>query len=105
MFTLRLNTDLVVLSACESGRGHDVPGEGLVGLTGAFLAAGAPRVIASLWKVPDDATRQLMVRFYEEWRRPGTSTAAALRRAQAHVAKTLPDPHDWAGWVLWGHPQ
>jgi len=93
VFRMRIPADLVVLSACETGRGRLYATEGIVGLTRAFMFAGAPRVVASLWKVDDEATRALMVRFYELWNpredagsgKKGLSAAAALREAQAHV--------------------
>ncbi|MDJ0522461.1 MAG: CHAT domain-containing protein [Planctomycetota bacterium] len=106
---MRVPADLAVLSACETGKGQIVKGEGIVGLTRAFMFAGAPRVLCSLWKVDDEATRELMVKFYELWA-PKTGTglpaAAALRRAQAHV-RAQPKwkhPYYWAAWVLWGLP-
>ncbi len=64
IYDLRLNADLVVLSACQTGLGRDVKGEGLIGLTRGFMYAGAPRVMASLWQVDDAATAELMKRFY-----------------------------------------
>lgn len=103
---LDLATDLVVLSACETGRGKTFSAEGLLGLTRSCQIAGAPRVLASLWKVDDEATRALMEAFYAAWK-PGESGAAeALRRAQAHVRSQdrWTHPRFWAGWVLWGLP-
>jgi CHAT domain-containing protein len=81
--TLNLtNVDLVVLSACETGLGNSAGGEGLLGLQRAFQAAGARSVVASLWSVPDQATRLLMVRFYENlWKRKMTKLEA-LRETQ-----------------------
>lgn len=103
-------TDLTVLSACETGRGQVVRAEGIVGLTRAFMVAGAPRVICSLWKVDDAATRALMERFYAVWQgsdsQPGTPPAEALRAAQAFV-RNHPEwkhPYYWGAWVLWGLP-
>jgi CHAT domain-containing protein len=90
-----------------------VKSEGLVGLARAFMFAGAPRVLGSLWKVDDDATRALMTRFYELWNpadgKPGLPTAEALRRAQALVRDDPAHPqwrhpYYWAAWVLWGLP-
>ena len=106
---LRLHADLVVLSACETARGRLLRAEGLLGFPRAFMFAGAPRVLCSLWKVDDDATRALMVKFYELWNPKtgsGIGAADALRRAQAHV-RTNPaweHPYYWAAWVLWGPP-
>ena len=113
VFGMRVPADLVVLSGCETGSGQIIEGEGLEGFTRAFLFAGTPRVIASLWNVDDEATQVLMTEFYRLWRplgKPGTlPAAAALKAAQAHV-KNHPDhplwkhPHYWAAWVLWGLP-
>lgn len=72
---------LVTLSACESGRGRLTTGSEVLGLSRAFASAGAPRVVASLWAVNDDATADLMIAFYQELR-AGTATADALRQAQ-----------------------
>lgn len=103
---LRVDADLVVLSACDTGRGRIVDGEGVVGLAQSFMAAGAPRVIVSLWMVDDAATAALMKRFHEIWRGGGSSAAAALRKAQEHVAgrEKWRHPRFWAGWTLWGNP-
>jgi tetratricopeptide (TPR) repeat protein len=104
----RLSADLVVLSACETGRGKVYRGEGLLGLPRSFLFAGTPRVIVSLWKVDDEATAALMARFYARWRpRDGSTplgTAAALKAAQDHVRAQAKWQHPsfWAAWVLWG---
>ena len=110
VFRMHVPADLVVLSACETARGRVFKAEGIVGLTRAFMFAGAPRVICSLWKVDDKATGALMLKFYDLWRgkegRPGLSAAAALRRAQEHI-RSQPQwvhPYYWAAWVLWGLP-
>ena len=113
---MEIPADLAVLSACETGTGRVVKGEGIVGLTRAFMFAGAPRVICSLWKVDDDATQALMVRFYELWNpkdgKKGLGAAAALKKAQAFVRdhkdkggkQVWKHPYYWAAWVLWGLP-
>jgi CHAT domain-containing protein len=104
VYNLRLNADLVVLSACQTALGEDIRGEGLVGLTRAFMYAGTPRVVASLWRVPDSATAALMERFYRalliEKRRP----AEALRLAQQSVRaeRRWSAPYYWAGFTLIG---
>ena len=106
----KIPADLVVLSACETATGKIVNGEGIVGLTRAFMFAGSPRVICSLWKVDDEATRALMAKFYELWNpkdgEPGLPTAEALRRAQEFVRsqEKWKHPYYWAAWVLWGLP-
>jgi hypothetical protein len=109
---MSLPADLAVLSACQTGSGRIVRGEGVRGLANAFLLAGCPRVIASLWKVEDEATRALMTRFYELWNprgdaaKGGLPTAEALRQAQEFVRsqKKWSHPYYWAAWVLWGLP-
>src|SRR4029450_6026842 len=65
VYNLKLGADLVVLSGCQTALGKDVNGEGLIGLTRGFMYAGAPRVVASLWRVDDRATAELMKRFYQ----------------------------------------
>ena len=100
---MRIPTDLVVASACDSGRGPVAFGEGVLGFARAFMVAGSSRVIVSLWPVDDESTRALMVEFFKHWR-GGMGTAQALRAAQAHVRtqKGWEGPHHWAAWVLWG---
>jgi CHAT domain-containing protein/Tfp pilus assembly protein PilF len=101
---LRLSADLVVLSACDTALGREVRGEGLYGLARGFLYAGAPRVIASLWSVRDEATAQLMSRFYAAMIQDGLGASAALRRAQASLRAEprWASPYYWAGFVLQG---
>ncbi len=100
-------TDLVTISACESGRGAVQPGEGVYGLTRAFLIAGARNVLLSLWQVPDRETRELMIRFYRELL-SGKSKAEALRNAELSereiVRKRYGEdrPSHWAAFVLIG---
>ncbi|MCK6461558.1 MAG: CHAT domain-containing protein, partial [Planctomycetes bacterium] len=104
LFGLTIPADLVALSACETARGKSYEGEGVVGFVRTIMLAGAPRVLVSLWKVDDEATRALMVKFYELWRtRPA---AAALREAQHFVASKEEWRHPcyWAAWQLWGLP-
>jgi CHAT domain-containing protein len=104
IYNLRLASDLVVLSACKTGLGKEIKGEGLVGLTRGFLYAGAPRVVASLWKVDDRATAELMKLFYQRMLRDGLRPAAALRRAQIDMWKQprWAAPYYWAGFTLQG---
>jgi CHAT domain-containing protein len=104
VFNLKLGADLVVLSACRTALGADVRGEGLVGLTRGFWYAGAPRVMASLWDVRDQATAELMRRFYRRLLRDGLRPAAALRQAQLAMMKEerWASPYYWAGFVLQG---
>jgi CHAT domain-containing protein len=78
---LELRSDLVVVSACDSGAGRLQRGEGLLGLSYALFQAGTVSSIVSLWPIPDKASADFMVRFYEEWT-PGTSPAAALAQTK-----------------------
>jgi CHAT domain-containing protein/tetratricopeptide (TPR) repeat protein len=98
------STDLVVLSACSTALGEPVRGEGLVGLTQAFLHAGVPRLIVSLWDVGDRATGELMKRFYEALLQEGLPPARALREAQISLLseERWRAPYYWAGFVLEG---
>jgi len=129
VFRARIPADLVVLSTCQTGVGRIYRGEGMIGFTRAFMQAGAPRIIVSLWKVDDEATKALMVKFYEFWNpkdgSKGLPTATALKRAQEFVCdgggtsetergvtRTKPakrrtkwsHPYYWAAWQLWGLP-
>jgi CHAT domain-containing protein len=107
VYQMRIPADLVVLSACETGKGKIYRAEGVIGFTRAFMFAGAPRVIVSLWKVDDHATRALMEKFYEAWKPGKMGAAAALRAAQEHVRsqEKWKHPYFWAAWQLWGLPE
>lgn len=104
IYNLRLRADLVVLSACRTALGEEIRGEGLVGLVRGFMYAGAPTVVASLWEVRDEATAELMTRFYRAVLRDGLTPAAALRRAQISMWKEerWRAPYYWAAFVLQG---
>ncbi len=104
IYNLRLNADLVVLSACETGLGKEVRGEGLIGLTRGFIHAGAARVLVSLWDVSDRGTSELMPRFYRGILQHGESPAMALREAQLSMLKEKQwqDPYYWAAFTLEG---
>ncbi len=106
-FNLRLGADLVVLSGCRTGLGRHVRGEGLVGLTRALMYAGAPRVVASVWKVDDEATAALMAEFYRRMLGPERLTpAAALRAAQRSLRSgRWSDPYFWAAFQIYGEPK
>ena len=105
LYNLTLPADLVVLSACETALGREIRGEGIVGLTRGLMYAGAARVVASLWKVDDVATADLMKRFYAGLlgERP-LSPAAALRAAQVAMwqQKRWSAPYYWGAFVLQG---
>jgi len=122
VLTLPIEADLAVLSACQTGRGRILRGEGAMSLARAFMHAGAPRVLVSLWDVDDAATAFLMTRFHELWRAGKTGAAEALRLAQQATREHQfegpvsvegkpqrqetrtwwADPDYWAAWVLWG---
>ncbi len=104
IYDLDLQADLVVLSGCRTALGKEVRGEGIMGLTRGFLYAGVPRVVASLWKVQDRTTAELMDRFYRALWQGRLPPAAALREAQRSLRRDprYRDPYSWAGFVLQG---
>ncbi len=104
IYGLRAPVDLVVLSACQTALGKDVRGEGLLGLTRGFMYAGASSVIASLWKVDDEATAELMRQFYLNLLQKGMTPASALREAQNSIRQKpeWQSPYYWAGFTLQG---
>jgi CHAT domain-containing protein/tetratricopeptide (TPR) repeat protein len=102
IYELDLRADLVVLSGCRTALGREVGGEGLLGITRAFLHAGVPRVAAGLWKVQDRTTAELMTRFYRALWQDGLPAAAALRKAQLSMRRDYRHPYYWAGFVLQG---
>jgi CHAT domain-containing protein/Tfp pilus assembly protein PilF len=104
IYNLKLGADLVVLSACQTALGKEIKGEGLVGLTRGFMYAGVPRVMASLWKVSDRATAELMKRVYQNMLKDGMRPAAALRAAQVSMLKEKQwqASYYWAGFVIQG---
>ncbi|MBA3712895.1 MAG: CHAT domain-containing protein, partial [Pyrinomonadaceae bacterium] len=104
IYNMRLNADLVVLSACQTGLGKEIRGEGLIGLTRGFMYAGSTRVMASLWQVDDAATAELMKRFYRGMMRERLTPAAALRTAQLEMMKKKhwQSPYYWGAFVLQG---
>ena len=104
IYNLNLPADLIVLSACQTGLGREIRGEGLIGLTRGFMYAGAPRVVASLWKVDDAATAELMKSFYSAMLKDNLRPAAALRRAKIEMwkQKRWQAPYYWAAFELQG---
>jgi CHAT domain-containing protein len=105
IFNIRLNADLVVLSACNTGLGKLSKGEGLVGISRAFLYAGVPSLLVSLWSVDDESTSILMKSFYEHLSN-GLNKKQALRQAKLEYLETVPnnkrDPFYWAPFILVG---
>lgn len=104
VYNLHLNADLVVLSACRTGLGRNVNGEGILGITRSFMYAGSRGVIASLWKVNDEATAELMEHFYRAMFTKGLSPSAALRAAKEEMWKQerWRPPYFWAAFVMQG---
>jgi CHAT domain-containing protein/Tfp pilus assembly protein PilF len=104
IYDLKLDADLVVLSACQTALGKDVRGEGLIGLTRGFMYAGSKQVLASLWKVDDAATAEFMKRFYRGIIKDKLPVITALKRAQTEM-KAIPRfkaPFYWAAFSLQG---
>jgi CHAT domain-containing protein len=106
IYRLRVEASLVVLSACETGVGRMVRGEGVLGLPRAFFYAGAPQVLVSLWSVSDRSTSQLMSAFYTELVRKDRTEGEALLRAKEKLRRsdTFAHPFYWAPFVLMGAP-
>jgi CHAT domain-containing protein len=104
IYNLNLPVDMVVLSACETALGKEIKGEGLMGLSRGFMYAGAVRVVASLWKVDDVATSELMKRFYGAMLKDNKRPAAALREAQIEIwqEKRWVSPYYWAPFIMQG---
>lgn len=102
-YSMQLNADLVVVSGCQTGLGKEIRGEGLVGMTRGLMYAGAPRIVASLWSVPDRATADLMTLFYQSLLVDGTAPADALRKAQLAMRKRPGmTPYHWASFTYQG---
>jgi CHAT domain-containing protein/Tfp pilus assembly protein PilF len=106
MMGLRLNADLVILSACETGRGRIAPGEGIVGTMWALFVAGSQAMLVSQWKVEAASTTELMTAFHRGLARGDVGKAAQLRKASLEVLRRprYAHPFYWAGFVLVGNP-
>jgi CHAT domain-containing protein len=107
IYRLRLNADLVTLGACRTGLGKQLRGEGMISLTRGFIYAGAPRVMVSLWDVPDRETSQLMQSFYRNLLKQNLPVSEALRRAQVEMWEQAQSnaPFFWAAFSLQGDPE
>jgi CHAT domain-containing protein/tetratricopeptide (TPR) repeat protein len=103
IFELDLNAELVVLSACETGRGK-ITGDGAIGLSRSLISAGVASVLVSLWSVPDDTTAVLMEEFYQHWLASGDK-AQALRQAMLKTMAKDPNPYGWAAFTLIGEAE
>ncbi len=101
IFDMQLSANLVVLSACDTGRG-DVTGDGVVGLSRSLSVAGVPSVLVSLWEVSDKATKALMEEFYQNLHVKKLTKAQALRQAMLTTMKDYPNPNFWAAFMLVG---
>lgn len=104
IYNLRLPAELVVLSACQTGGGKEIQGEGIIGLTRGFMYAGAKSTVVSLWSVDDQATAELMTQFYQKIRQEHLSPSAALRAAQIKLWQDPQrrSPYYWAAFQLQG---
>ncbi len=100
IFDLKLQANLVVLSACDTGRGT-ISGDGVIGLSRSLIASGVPSVVVSLWAVDDDSTRVLMSDFYRQ-RQTNPNKAQAMRQAMLNTMQQYPNPRDWAAFTLVG---
>lgn len=96
------NTELVVMSACETGLGEVRNGEGVFGLQRSFMAAGAKATLMSLWKVSDAATKELMILFYKYWLHEDLPKHVAFRKAQLELKNKYPHPKYWGAFVMVG---
>ena len=97
---LNLNAELVVLSACDTGRGR-ITSDGVIGLSRSLITAGVPSVVVSLWSIPDAPTAELMTEFYHQLEQT-PDKAQALRQAMLKTIETHPNPVNWAGFTLIG---
>jgi CHAT domain-containing protein len=103
IFDMKLQANLVVLSACNTGQGR-ITGDGVIGLSRALISAGVPSVIVSLWAVPDAPTSELMQSFYQNLQN-NPDKAQALRQAMLATMKTHPAPRNWAAFTLIGEAE
>ncbi|MBD1920035.1 CHAT domain-containing protein [Microcoleus sp. FACHB-831] len=103
LLNLKLNADLVVLSACNTGRGR-ITGDGVIGLSRALISAGVPTAIVSLWAVPDAPTAYLMTEFYKNLQQ-NPDASAALRNAMLATMKQNPQPKNWAAFTVIGEAE
>jgi CHAT domain-containing protein len=103
IIAMRLNAEMVVLSACKTGQGL-LTGDGVIGLSRSLITAGVPSVVVSLWSVPDDPTAMLMTTFYKKFQE-NPDKAQALRQAMLATKAKYPDPLNWAAFTLIGEAQ
>ncbi|NEO83271.1 MAG: CHAT domain-containing protein [Spirulina sp. SIO3F2] len=101
IYPLELNAELAVLSACDTGNGDIYNGEGVIGLSRAFIGAGAASVVVSLWAIPDQPTSELMTSFYQQLD-VGVDKATALRQAMLATREKFPAPSNWVAFTITG---
>jgi CHAT domain-containing protein len=107
LFDMKLNADLVILSACQTGNG-DLTGDGVIGLSRSLAVAGVPSVVVSLWDVNDGATKKLMSEFYQNYTQKNLNKAQSLRQATLETMReynNLLGPKGWAAFTLIGDKQ
>lgn len=104
IFNLKLNAELVVLSACNTGRGK-LTQDGVIGLSRSFLSAGVPSIIVSLWSVNDESTAFLMTQFYQNWLLGKMDKAQSLRKAMLSTLEKYPNPSQWSAFTLIGETE
>jgi CHAT domain-containing protein len=102
VFNLNLNANLVTLSACQTGLGKLLRGDEVIGLTRAFMYAGTPSVLSTLWSVADASTAHFMALFYQALQQPGADKGSAMQQAQLELMKAYPHPYYWAPFQLLG---
>jgi CHAT domain-containing protein len=102
---MKLTADLVVVSGCETGTGQEAKAEGVIGLSRAFMVAGAQRVCGSIWKVEDTATQKLMTTFYDGLLTNGLAASRALQQAKLAMLRSGAAPFYWAPFILVGPPR
>ncbi len=107
IFNLEMPAELVVLSACETGIGEEIRGEGLVSLTRGFMYAGAKRVVVSLWSVEDNSTSELMQNYYRKMLEKGKNPVESMRESQLEMlsSEERKAPYYWAPFVVQGEWQ
>ena len=100
---MELNSSIAILSACKTAFGEEIGGEGMTGLSRAFFTAGIPSIVASLWNVEDNATKELMVEFHKRYIN-GDSPSISLKKAQNYLIQNTKynNPIFWAPFVLIG---
>ena len=101
---MKLQAELVVLSACDTGRGK-ITGDGVIGLSRSLITAGVPSVLVSLWQVPDASTSFLMQEFYNNLQQGKLNKAQALRQAMLETRRQYPEPLSWAAFTLIGEAE